>query len=573
MILLKTLALILSLYGWLRFIMRRLRLPAEAALPFTLVSVACVVSLAGLLNLMREATYLLWAAGLALAVVSLLRREPLRAFFTPGLCFFAAAVIGLAALLHGARFVSYDDFSHWALIARTLLLRDALPTFRDTALSFLNYPPGSACWIYFVCRLTVAGEDVMMFAQAVMMAACMTPLFLLSRSVRPFLLTGVLACGVFLGKDALLYTLHVDHLLPMVAAAGMLLVLLYADDPRRAACVALPFMVYDYLIKNSGLLFALLTAALLLALALRKQKSGAPLGRRDWLCLGACCSAAPIVFYLWNRHTTMVFENASATKHAMRPGQLIAEFSEKTAQDISAITSGFWAALPAACALSLAALGLIALLAAAASLRKGGLHRPSLAALGGCALVELIYLAGLWLMYLFSMPTGEALAQASMPRYISTLDFWASYMALAAVLAFWDAGAPTVKKRRLLPGCAAALFSLCFLALYRAPSRLLLNTRMDYPRSERAHIEELIQQNDIPAGKRYVLLSLQDSGLSYYVFQYLLDPQLLSLNLEDWQKVDAVIVYDPKPLELVYLNETVLASEDAPTIYDCTSAS
>ena len=47
-------------------------------------------------------------------------------------------------------------------------------------------------------------------------------------------------------------TLYVDLLLPMVAAAGMLLALASIREPRRAALLALPFSVYAYLVKNRG---------------------------------------------------------------------------------------------------------------------------------------------------------------------------------------------------------------------------------------------------------------------------------------------------------------------------------
>lgn len=95
MIAIRLLLLTLSLYGLSRLAMRRLRLPVEGALPLTMVSAATLTTLAGMLNLLPEAVWLLWGAGLVLAANSLWRRESLRAVVTPGTCFFAAAAIGL----------------------------------------------------------------------------------------------------------------------------------------------------------------------------------------------------------------------------------------------------------------------------------------------------------------------------------------------------------------------------------------------------------------------------------------------------------------------------------------------
>ena len=68
MIAIRLLLLTLSLYGLSRLAMRRLRLPVEGALPLTMVSAATLTTLAGMLNLLPEAVWLLWGAGLVLAV-------------------------------------------------------------------------------------------------------------------------------------------------------------------------------------------------------------------------------------------------------------------------------------------------------------------------------------------------------------------------------------------------------------------------------------------------------------------------------------------------------------------------
>ena len=79
----------------------------------------------------------------------------------------------------------------------------------------------------------------------------------------------------------------------------------------------------------------------------------------------------------------------------------------------------------------------------------------------------------------------------------------------------------------------------------------------------------MIRTYQIPGGQRYILLGMLDGGMAYNLFQYELRPQMLSLNLEDWEQADAVIIYEPKPLEMVYLEETVLSSQHPPVIYDC----
>ena len=571
MIAIRLLLLTLSLYGLSRLAMRRLRLPVEGALPLTMVSAATLTTLAGMLNLLPEAVWLLWGAGLVLAAASLWRRESLRAVVTPGTCFFAAAAIGLAFLMNGARVLQYDDFSHWALVARTILERNALPTFRDTTLSFLNYPPGSACWIYFFCRLCgTESEGAMLFAQSLMMLACLLPLFLIvrRRPVWSVSLASVAAAYAFLSRETQLMTLYVDLLLPMVAVAGMLLALSSIREPRRAALLALPFSVYAYLVKNSGILFSLLISLLLAGIALWNRRQGRSPARRDWRCILGACVAPVGVLYIWNRHTTMVFENASATKHAMRPGQLLSTFSEKTAAEISDICSAYVSALGEASVLPLACLAVMGLCLLAVSARRRALYRPGAGALCAAALVSVIYLAGLLLMYLFSMPTGEALILASLNRYLSTLDLWLVLMTAAVALASLGA-CPPRGRQRFLYGAAVGLCAVVLLFFSGFPDASVLHHRQLYAQSDRAKVDAAIAEKGIPAGERYILVGMQDGGRAYYIFQYLLDPAFLSLNLEDWRQADAILIYDPKPLELVYIEQTILPSGEAPVIYDC----
>ena len=59
MIVVRLLLLALSLYGLSRLTMRRLKLPVEGALPLTMVSIATTATLAGMLNLLREAVWLI----------------------------------------------------------------------------------------------------------------------------------------------------------------------------------------------------------------------------------------------------------------------------------------------------------------------------------------------------------------------------------------------------------------------------------------------------------------------------------------------------------------------------------
>ena len=326
--------------------------------------------------------------------------------------------------------------------------------------------------------------------------------------------------------------------------------------------------VYAYLIKNSGILFALLISLLLAGIALWNRRQGRPPARRDWRCIAGVCLAPVAVLYVWNRHTTMVFENASATKHAMRPGQLLSTFAEKTAEELTTTISAFFSALPSISVLSLLCLAVMAICLYVAGKRRRALHLPTLAALGACAAVYVAYLAGLLLMYLFSMSHGEATGLSALSRYMETIDLWLIYMTAGVWLNTLAIHPPQTGKARICLAAATAACVGALLVFNGFPNSSVLHHHQLYSQSDRAKIERAIQEHAIPSGERYVLASTLDGGMAYYIFQYLLDPAFLSLNLEDWHQADAILIYDPKPLELVYIEETVLPSGEAPVIYD-----
>ena len=162
------------------------------------------------------------------------------------------------------------------------------------------------------------------------------------------------------------------------------------------------------------------------------------------------------------------FENASATKHAMRPGQLLSTFAEKTEDEISAICSSYLSAVGEASVLPLACLAAMGLCLLVVSAHRHALYRPGLWALCAAVLVSAVYLGGLLMMYLFSMPTGEALILASLNRYLSTLDLWLVLMTAAVALASLGACPPRGRQRFYMePPRDCALWLCCFSAGFR----------------------------------------------------------------------------------------------------------
>ena len=175
----------LSTFCYLTFMHKKTRLPVEFLPAIVFCGQICVLFAAGILNLLSLSVWLLFGAGLLLAVLSLRDHRLYRDFLCPGYVFFALSCLYFLLMLKGQVFKSYDNFTHWALVVKQMLLTDRFPTFQDPLILFQAYPLGSSSFIYYVCCLiSRVSEGCQMFAQVMLSLSMILPLFSCIRKQR-----------------------------------------------------------------------------------------------------------------------------------------------------------------------------------------------------------------------------------------------------------------------------------------------------------------------------------------------------------------------------------------------------
>lgn len=475
----------LSAAGWCLLLARRWGLAPELC-PFVAFSgMGTVQFAAGLLNIYAPAEAALWLGGLGLlGFYAVRRRAAFAAFKNLRSLGFCLAAGWMLFLMRGGVIAGHDNMSHWAVMAKTMLRFGRLPNAQNTAIEFTAYPPGSAGWIKYFCGAVGVSDGMMVYAQGLLLLAGVFALlvFVPRRS----------AAGAALGAAAILFLLvgnippvdlRVDTLLAVQAAGALAVIAYYGPaQPQKAALAALPALVLEAVIKNSGLFFA---AANLLVLAwfvfrpgraaAKGAASAAPAGRQagaDAPAFASGSSASPgaptsaarrralpafwaaavapfAAFWLWTRHVAMVFSQTAmsasggASKHALSLAGYAGMLAGKSAEELSSFlglfarhffdfsqadTRVFWAL----------ALGSAALLAGLyASGRLSGRQAELFwEALAGCELAYLLCLLG---TYVFSMNTAEMLCLASITRYHLTALL---YLAAALAILLLSALAP-----------------------------------------------------------------------------------------------------------------------------------
>ncbi|MGM9604602.1 MAG: hypothetical protein ACI3XG_06015 [Faecousia sp.] len=505
--------LLLSLYGYVQFLCKSIR--PEFCIGVCFSGIGSVLFLAGVLNLLREAAWVIFLCGLLLAVLSIKRKMPIRNVLCFGTVFFLCFGVFFLVQLRGSIFTGYDNFSHWALVTRILTQDNRFPNFKDVNLMFTAYPLGSAAFLYYVTQiLGSAAEWVQMYAQAMLMVGMLTGLFAFARN--RLQAVAVAVCGVFLLCGNIgFFDLLVDSLLPIVALSAMALCIYYGKELAERIWLIVPYGVFLLSIKNSGVLFTVILYGYAWFL-LRRSVS-----LKTWLLLLAVPAAALL---LWQKHVNQVFPYGMLSKHAMSPYYFYIILRRKGFSDIGAIIASMGRAVfslsnPALWALLF---GLLLWLVSKRSRSKPRGQLMEILLLAAASYV--LYQIGTLGMYIFSMPRDEALRLASYERYHQTiLMFTAGLVFIAAMQALAQIQAPSFGKPVRI-GALCGVLLLCYVMISPQFSYF---RRQQYEDTERYAFDGMIAQYQIPSDASYLILTQpdrEDYGYLKHMTEYLLNP-------------------------------------------------
>lgn len=328
-------------------------------------------------------------------------------------------------IVSGQNLLHYDNFSHWALIVKYLLSTGKYPGISDALISFKDYPPGTAVWIYYVCRFLGRGEGVMLAAQTAMILSAFSALFGIVRESRRFLLYAFLAMGCsmlsYLNLTIRINNLLVDFLLPVLSLAAISFISRYRQRPLKA-CLYCSFVLgLAAIVKSTGVFFAGL-AFLYLVWTVGRNRN-VPI-RNRLLYLGAAGSMSAAPWLLWQYHVAYALADVdhkfslTVSTESLQPAdpalytQILADFLREG----TALTSRAFQVFLLCNLLAAAA----AWYAAAFLHRRWKLLRTLLLA----DMATAIYYVGILALYLFAMPEDEAVRLAGFERYACSIMVW-----------------------------------------------------------------------------------------------------------------------------------------------------
>jgi len=501
--------------------------------PFAVAcGVIAALMFAGMLRLLQYGFWAVYLAGFAGLVYTYVIRRARPDFALIGLLAAFAAL--LTWRLYPCTLSYSDDISHWGLVARHMLRANAFPDAAMDTLRFSSYPPGSASFIYYISRTLSHHEGIWMIANNFLMGIFFLPVLSHIRSNRA--LSGTFVAAVFLALFGVINpveTLRVDWQLGFFCVGVTSALSWYREDLKRALFVGVPAMIAVVFFKSSGLFFAALTVLCLATIAARGERPRAAVWRV--LLLGAACFLG--AYLLWTLNVRLTFPAGLDSKHAVS----ISAYAERASSrgvDFMLLIARKMASMLLRPSITQIVGALFVLGCAAACLivakANPGLRRELPRALKGILSgvgVHAVWLVMVFFMYVFSMPTDEALALASFSRYNDTGLICMIGMAAVALVDFLGRG-PLPKPFRALYWGALALLLAAAVVRPAAVSGQFRRTTVGYNRLRTRLIaaREALQAD---AGGKYMIYWNEGTGnhldySMYYHVKYEFDTPRIS---------------------------------------------
>lgn len=437
--------LLCVLFGWISYFIERFHVHSACAPLVTCASLTLAIYAASLLGLLLPMTLILASVGLIFGIKKCinLHRNPLpwERFSLFSLLFGIGTVIFLA-LLYRIQLVHYDNFTHWALMVKELCVTHALPTTDSVLIEFLNYPPGASLWIYFVCFIAGTGQNMMIFAQGLLVFACFYAIFGIINQKSRFLLYTILATGLsflaLLNISIRIDNLLVDFLLPMLTLAALAMVYILRDNLTGTLRTIAPVVGLLSIVKNTGLIYLAIILLYLLYTTVSCRRINtreqvvetefAQIYRYDtfwWIILKFVCACTLycVPYALWLFRVNTVLAGAE-NKFDVNVEQINSQFGGKTLAEVQEIIELFVKTSLDISQLATRGIVLFTVFAIVAAFvgkiilrKKWCIGKVTIAML----MVVALYYAGILAMYVFQMPADEALILAAFDRYTASV--------------------------------------------------------------------------------------------------------------------------------------------------------
>jgi len=250
----------LLIAGEALFFVRICKFPAHLTLLFAMLADTLLLYMFALTGLLAVGLYIVIAAAAAMGVLAVIHVLKNRSTGVTALPFAVFAGISVIVFIYtrGSALHLWDEFSHWGVIYRYLMIVQALP--KDLNVITTAYPPASPLWQFFTSKIIGFSEANAYFAHMLIQFTAIIALVPLHKRTDWWKYAlGFLA--LLLSAVALnfhFFALYVDQLVALLLGVGFAVSLAYDAYTTGDFLTGLACAVAAVLVKPTGILFALL---------------------------------------------------------------------------------------------------------------------------------------------------------------------------------------------------------------------------------------------------------------------------------------------------------------------------
>ena len=250
------------------------RCRVELTIPVSMFSIALLLYASGLFGSLLPGLYLCYAIILAcvvyLTVCAVKKRLCAGWIFTPGLCFFIA-VYAFGLFVHRQEtLIGWDESAHWILTLRNSFALNQFGAVAASSAEYKTYPPIVAMFHYFFTKSSILyANTTLRMSVTVLTAGLLAPLLSVFRGGRRDRLWRIVIGFLLFALPFAYYKnayfgAQVDCIQGLTLSC-FLSVFFLSDNPRLRVITAVTGVLFLTLTKDSGLILALIGAVVLAA--------------------------------------------------------------------------------------------------------------------------------------------------------------------------------------------------------------------------------------------------------------------------------------------------------------------
>lgn len=533
---LKIILLLISFAGYYLFFKKKTEIKEEFIPILVFSTIGVIEFLAGILNFMKLATIFICGIGILFFIkefyIIIKNKEKIKCNFK--VLIFIILALAFLFILKDKYLIHYDNFSHWGMIVKEILLENRLPNFKSTQIIFTAYPPGTACFIYYICKFIGSSEGMMLFAQSLLILAGLYTflVFCDKNKIINYVYVIIMSIYLLIG-NIFIDQLLVDTIIPIMALSSLCIIITYKTDSKKALVYNIPILSLLMIVKNSSVFFIIIDLVVWFIYFI-KNAGIKNIYKQKYILL---ILLPFILMFLWSCHTKLVFDEPQNSKHAMSISNYANTFKSKENSDFNFI---FEKMIEKMTSLEnkeneiilISALSFVIMFALAFKNKE---KRNNIICYFVLFLITyILYQVSLYCMYLFSMPINEARTLSGYSRYYSTVSLFLYGISVITILNFEKTEYEQNSKIKNIFIKMIFLILIVFpVILYRDNLNLFFCSKQsDSKNSLRYEIVNIKEKNNIEEKKSYLIYISNDKNVDADYLTHMCEYEFRTINVK-----------------------------------------